>query len=228
MGMAEQYHIDLEAFTLEEFRHVLETGDLLPSRVVLKEKISERFAILESMGVGNLKELIGTLSTKKKLEKFSQESGLPEDYLVILRRQARSYIPSPVYLKDIPGVDPRVVERLAAAGIKQTKQLFERARSREDRAELSRQADVPGEVVLELVKMADLARAGWVGPVFVRLLYEAGADTLEALSRQSPDALYEKLLAVNKEQQLTKASFSVKDVASCIETAKALPKVVEY
>jgi hypothetical protein len=34
--------------------------------------------------------------------------------------------------------------------------------------------------------------------------------------------------AVNREQALTKASFSVKDVAACIETAQELPKVVEY
>jgi len=226
--MAEQYGIDLEQFSLEEFRRVLESGDLLPSRVVLREEIAGRFAALEAMGIGNVKQLVDALSTRKKLEQFAQESGLPQDYLVILRRQARSYIPGPVYLKDIPGVDPAHVERLAATGVKQTKQLFARTLTADDRAELSRQADVPGEALLELVKMADVARAGGVGPVFVRMLQEAGADTLEALSQQSPDALYEKLLAVNDEQGLTKASFSVKDVASCIETAKALPKVIEY
>ncbi len=77
--MAEQYHVDLEQFSLERFRHILETGKVLPSRKILKEKIPERFAILESMGIRNLKELIGALSTKKKVERFSQESGLPQD-----------------------------------------------------------------------------------------------------------------------------------------------------
>jgi len=79
--MADQYHIDLERFSLEKFRHILETSELLPGRKVLKEKISERFEILESMGIGNLKELIAVLRTKERVERFSQESGLPKDYL---------------------------------------------------------------------------------------------------------------------------------------------------
>jgi hypothetical protein len=40
--------------------------------------------------------------------------------------------------------------------------------------------------------------------------------------------LFEKLRAVNKEQKLTKGSFTVKDIASCIEIANELPKVIEY
>ena len=226
--MAEQYHVDLEQFSLERFRHILETGKVLPSRKILKEKIPERFAILESMGIRNLKELIGTLRTKKKGERFSLESGLPQDYLNMLKRQTRIYTPNPVSLKDIPGIAPEYIERLAAVGIKHTKHLFERAKLKRDRAELSRLVDVPSDVLLELVKMSDLARAGWVGPIFARLIYEAGANTLEELSKRSPEELFERLRAVNDEQKLTKGSFSVKDIASCIEMAKDLPKVIEY
>jgi hypothetical protein len=231
--MADQYHLDLEGFSLQRFRHILETSELLPSRQVLKEKISERFAILESMGIRNLKELIDALRTKKKIERFSQESGLPQDYLEILKRQTKIYTPNPISLKDIPGIAPEHIERLAARGLKQTKQLFDRAKSKKDRTELAKVADVPGDVLLELVKLSDLARAGWVGPIFARLIYEAlideaGAGTLEELSKQSPEELFERLQAVNDEQKLTKGSFSVKDIASCIEIAKELPKVIEY
>jgi hypothetical protein len=226
--MTDHYHIDLEQFSLEKFRHILETSELLPSRRILKEKIPERFAILEGMRIRNLKALTGALSTNKKIERFSQESGLPQDYLEILKRQTKIYTPYPIPLKKIPGIAPEYIERLAAIGIKQTKQLFERAKSAKDRAELSGLADVPGEALLELVKMSDLARAGWVGPIFARLIYEAGADTLDELSKRSPEALFERLRAVNEEQKLTKGSFTAKDIASCIEIAKELPKVIEY
>ncbi len=226
--MADQYHIDLEKFSLEKFRHVLETSELLPGRKVLKENISERFEILESMGIRNLKELIDVLKTKKRMERFAQESGLPKDYLVILRREANSYIPKPFNLEKIPEVNPEHIARLAAVGIKHTKHLFERARSRSDRAELSRLADVPSGDLLELVKMSDLARIGGVGPVFARLLYEVGADTLEEFLKRSPDELFERLHAINKEKRYTRIMPSLKDIRHCIGTARELPKVIEY
>jgi len=226
--MADQYHIDLEEFSLERFRHTLETRELLPGRRILKENIAERFATLASMGIQNLKDLIEALQTKKRLERFAQESGLPQDYLVILRREVNSYVPKPFNLKDIPGVDPEHVERLAAVGIKHTRHLFERARSRSDRAELCTLAGVPGQDLLELVKLSDLARVSGVGPVFARLLYEAGADTVEAFSQSPPEALFERLNAVNDEKGYTKIMASLKDVIYCIEIACELPKVIEY
>jgi hypothetical protein len=226
--MAGQYHIDLEQFSLARLRAIVESGDLLPSRRILAEQVSERFAILESMGISNLQEIINALSTKKKVARFAEESGLPGDYLTILRRQANSYVPGPVYFKDIPGLKPDHVERLASAGIKQTKQLFERAKTRAERESLSEQTGIPANALLELIQLTDLARAGWVGPVFARILYETGVDTVSKLADQRPEELFEKALAVNDEQQLTRASFTLKDIESCIETAKSLPKVVEY
>lgn len=222
------YGLDLTQFNLARFRQTLETTDLLPGRRILREQIAERFAILESKGLDNLQALIDALSTKKKLVQFAQETGLPEDYLTILRRQARSYIPTPINLKEIPGVNSAHAERLAALGIKHSRHLFERARTRSDRAEVARQANISDEALLELVKLSDLARAGWVGPIFARLLYEAGADTLAALADQSLGDLYRELLAINERQRLTQASFSIKDVEACIETARQLPHEVEY
>ena len=152
--MAEQYYIDLEQFSLERFRHILETRELLPGRKVLKENLPERFEILASMGIRNVKELIEVLKTKKRAERFAQKSGLPLDYVVILRREANSYMPKPVNLRDIPGVNPGQIERLAGVGINHTKHLFERGKSKRDRAELSRQVDVPGDDLLELVGLS--------------------------------------------------------------------------
>jgi hypothetical protein len=226
--MPEQYHLDLEQFSLKKLKQILENGDILPGRKILLENIDERFTILETSGITNLKELINALSSMKKLDNFTRQSGLPHDYLIILRRQARSYISNPVYLREIPGVNPDYIEQLNAAGIKHTKQLFERALSPGARRELAQQAGVPYEAILELVKLSDLARAGWTGPIFVRLFYETGTDTLEKLSYSSPDEMFQKLRTVNYEQKLTSATFTVKDVAACIETAKVLPKVIEY
>jgi hypothetical protein len=226
--MTDQYYIDLERFSLERFKNTLEAGELLPGRRILKEKIPERFAILESMGIKNLKDLTHALNTKQKVERFSQESGLPNDYLIILRREANRYKPKPANLSGFPEVDPEYIERLAAMGIKHTKHLFDRARASKDRAELSRQARIPLGDLLEIVKLSSLVRVSGVGPVFARMLYEAGIDTLEKLSDSSADQLFERLLAVNEEGEYTKADFSTRDVQYCISMAKELPKAIEY
>ena len=77
--MADPYHIDLEQFSLERFRHSLETSEVLPGRRILKEKIAERFKILEFHGHPELKDLMQALKSPKKLEQFSKKSGLPQD-----------------------------------------------------------------------------------------------------------------------------------------------------
>ena len=227
--MSEQYHVNLEQFSLEEFKHILETGRLLPSEKILGEKISERFATLEAMGITNLQDLVGRIKSKKKLEQFAQESGLPQDYLTILRRRVGVYTPKPAPLAKFPGIDPEHVERLATVGIKQTKQLFERAKSKQERAALSELAGVPDDALLELVKLSDLARASYVGPAFARVIYEAGADTLGKLADCSPKELCEKMRAVNEEKQLTKAAMpSVEDMAACVGIWQRLPRAIEY
>jgi hypothetical protein len=205
----------------------LEEGEVIPSRKILKDKIPERFARLKAAGIHNLKELAGALSTKPKIDRFAQVSGLPLAYLEILKRQIGLYTPKPVALKAFPGVAAAHVERLTALGITHSRQLFERAGSKKGRAALSREAKVPAAALLELVKLSDLARAGWVGPIFARLFYAAGVDTVAKLAESTPDALYARLMAVNAAQKLTKGHFTVKDVALCIEISKALPKEIE-
>jgi hypothetical protein len=228
--MTDQYHIDLEQLDLEWFRDFLEKSNLLPSEKILKEEPAQRFAILEEMGIKHLQDLTRALSTKKKLERFAQESGLPQEYLVILRRRAGLYTPKPVPLKKMIGIAPEPIERLAAMGVKNTKQLFEQARSKQDRAELSRLADMPDDVMLELVKLADLVRAAYVGPVYARIIYETGLDTLEKLAECPPEELLARMHAVNEEKKLTKSALptSVEEMALFLDIVKMIPKAIEY
>ena len=226
--MADNYYTDLEQFSLESFKRLLETKELSPGRRILKEDIPKRFEILASMGINNVKELTDLLKSKERAVRFAQDSGLPLDYVVILRREANSYLPKPVNLRDIPGVNPAHIERLAGVGIKNSKHLFERGKNVRDRAELSRQIDVPGIVLLELVGLSDLVRISGVGPVFARIIFEAGIDTLEKLSNSSAGALFAELVDINDDRGYTKAKFTVKDVRYCISAAKELPKAIEY
>jgi DNA polymerase/3'-5' exonuclease PolX len=224
--MTSQYNLDLETISLDRFRSDLESTEMLPGRTILQEDIAGRFAVLEAMRVCNLKELVSALSTKQKIRGFSEASGLPVEYLVILGRQARSYVPKLVSLRDIPGVDPEQVRRLAEVGILHSKHLFDRGATPADRAALAKETGIPEADLLELVSLSDLARVGGMGPVFVRLFYAAGVDSLATLAGWAPEALFEWLHAVNRERRLSHVVPSLKDVTNYVEKARELPKVI--
>jgi len=226
--MTRPYGRDLATISLDEFRHDLASGYLAPSRESLREDLPQNFARLAAMGITNVGELLDALKTKKRLADFASETGLSEDYLTLLRRQAGTYVPTPPKLAQIPGVDPVHAEGLAAAGIKNTQHLFARAALKEERRALADETGVPVEVIGELVRMADIARVGYVGPVYARLLLLAGVDSLATLAGQSPEDLYERVRAVNAEQQLTRAAFALKDVRLTIESAQQLPIIAEF
>ena len=226
--MSSQYYRNLEDFGLERFKRRLATEELLPAHQVLREGLDQRFQLLQTMGITNLQELIDALRTKKRLAAFAQESGLPYDYLVILGRQARSYVPKPVYFGQIPGLNPDHVARLDAAGIKHSKHLFDRALTPADRLDLSEETGLTGSDILAYVGMSDLARILGVGPVFVRLFYEAGVRSLEDLSGRSPEELWSQLHTVNDALGPSSAVPSLKDVAHSVAEAQELPHVVEY
>jgi hypothetical protein len=226
--MNSQYGMDLTQFSLDHFQHVLETGNLLPSEQILSEDMADRFEVLASKGISNLQDLADRLSTKKKLAQFARESGLPEKYLVVLRRRAGTYVPKPVPLNKFPGIDRAHVDRLAAEGIKHSKHLFAQARSKQDRAELSVRVDVPEDALLELVKLSDLVRAPYVGPVYARIIYEAEADTLQKLAESEADDLLARMIAANEHLQITKAAMPDEDLGPWLETVKLIPTVIEY
>jgi predicted flap endonuclease-1-like 5' DNA nuclease len=175
------------------------------------------------MGIQDLAELRSSLSSKAKRETFARESGLPLEYLVILRREVNSYRSRPFNLAKIPGVHPEYVERLAAVGIKHTKHLVKRAITPADRTALAEEAGLPEDALLELVKLSDLVRIVGVGPVSVRALYDAGIKTPEEFLQHSVEELLVKMRAVE-----SLASSNRKDIEYCVETAQYLPQAIEY
>jgi len=222
------YYLNLDALPLGRLQRRLEQGDILPGRRILLEDITGRFAVLESLGIQSLGSLITTLKTKAKIQDFAQRSGLPMDYLVILGREARGYVPKLVYLRDIPGIDPAHVERLEAVGIKHSKHLFDRGRTIAGREVLSEQSGVPDVALVEMVQLADLARIGGLGPAFVRLFHEAGAESIERLAQWSPEELWECAHRVNEAKRYARVVPGLHDVKNYVAKARELPKAVEY
>ncbi len=216
--MKEQYYIDLEKYSLQRFKLSLQKRDMIPSRVILKEKIEDRFEILNTNGISNLKALIDALKTKQKIEMFSKKSNLSIDYLTILKREASSYLPNPIRLKYFPGTDSKAIEALENIGIKNTKQLFTKVKIAGEINQLSQLTGVSIEKLNELTSLSDLARLYGVGPVFARIIYDAGIESVKTFVKYNA----EEFISIYENKTQKKADFGVNDMKFSIELAKDL------
>jgi len=226
--MVENYHIDLKKFPLKKFKKEIEDSNPLPSRKILKDHLDERFKILNENKVDNLQDLANLLKTPKKAREFAEKSGLPEDYLLILRREVNSYTPNPVNLDKFPGFEDETLIKLKNAGIKTSLHLFKRVKTSEDREKLTAELGIDDGALLELTKLTDLVRIKWVGPVFARIFLDSGTDTTEKVAKSKPTPLYKSLVEINKQKKYTKSKFTESDVEVCIKLANMVPKIIEY
>ena len=221
--MADQYHIDTHKYSLAKFKDNIQSRDMIPSRVILKEDVDERFEILERSGIHNLKDLIGALNTRTKIENFSNQTGLSIEYLTILKREANSYLPSPVRLSAFSGIPGEFVEVLEAHGIKNSRQLFNQAQDRAERSHLAQSTNIPIGTLDELVCLSDLARAYGVGPAFARMLYDVGITSIKEFAGYTA----EEIIEIYESAEKKKADFSVDDIQFSLEVAQALDIAVD-
>ena len=99
--MEDSYFVDLTRFPIEKFKAILKTRELLPGRIILKEKLDERFEILKANGINSLADLLDALKSKNRLISFSKQVNLNEEYLIILKREAKSFTKVKFAVKDI-------------------------------------------------------------------------------------------------------------------------------
>lgn len=228
--MAESgYYVDLSAFSLKRLKRLLKSTRLLPSQQMLGEDVDERFACLEQHGIENLEQLQKALKSKSALQSFAKVTGLPARYLTLLRREVNSYQPKPIRLKDFPGVDPEVVQKLEQKGIKHTKQLFPHVLTPADRAELAEQHQIDGDDLLDLTKLTDIARLKWVGPKFARLLIESGYDTVAQVASSDHEELYHALVRANEKRGIYGGKFGIEDLERWVNiVVQDVPRVIQY
>jgi len=216
--MSASYHIDTSKYTLQEMKEDLLNRDLIPSRRPLKEGLESNFQILEREGIQTLGDLIIALKSKNKIGYFSSESGISEEYLTLLRREANSYLPNPVPLDKFSGFTEKDINKLAAAGVKNSRHLFDLVKGNLDPGSLPAKFGVSSETLFELVGLSDLVRAYGVGPSFARILFDTGIHSISELRSFTPQQvidLYEKNTG-------KKADFSTSDIKFSLDLVKVL------
>ena len=134
----------------------------------------------------------------------------------------------PFALKDFRGVDSEYVAKLSAAGIQDVDQMLQAGRTPSDRQELAESTGVSVAVLLELVKLSDLARIPGIKSIRARLYYDAGVDTIEEMARWDPAELRGMLIDFVEQTGFDGIAPLPKEAASAVKTARGLPKVVEY
>lgn len=214
----EQYHLDFEKFGLQKFKRSLQKRNMIPSRIVLKQDIEERFKILDSNGIKTLKVLIDTLKSKQKIENFSKETGLSIEYLTVLKREVKSYHPNPINLKKFPGIDTETVGSLEKLGIKNTKQYFIMVIHGTGTIQLSQETKVSINKLDELASLSDLVRLYGVGPVFARIIYDVGVNSVESFTKYSA----KEFINIYENKTKKKADFGETDIDFSMEMAKEL------
>lgn len=125
-------------------------------------------------------------------------------------------------ITEIKGLSEENVAKLKGLSIDTAEELLEKARSTQQRTELSKQIGVDTKDILEWVNRADLMRLKGVGTEFANLLEEAGVDTCKELARRKPENLLAKLTEVNEAKSVTKRLPKLEDVEAWVKEAAEL------
>lgn len=222
------YYIDLKKISIEKYKSILGSMDLLPSWKILENNIEENLERIQKLDIHNLDELTQAIKTKNKLQDFSQKSGLSVEYLTILRRVINGYIPKPNKFRDFPNIDERIVKKLEAINVKNTLQLYDKVLTLKQRTNLSNTTKISLEQLDRLARLTDLSRIKWVNHTFAYVLYESGFQSAEEVAKADYKEIYEKVKAVNLEQKIYKGTVGLNDMKRCVEAAKGLDFEIKY
>lgn len=222
------YYIDIEKITIDNYREKLESAYLPPGRMILKDKLDERFGYFKGIGIDNVKELIQLLKKKDKFTELSKVACLSDGYLTILLRELNSILPKPNKIADFIWVSKNTVDKLAKTGIVNTRELYDKVLTSTDRQKLADSMGIDYSDILELTKLTDLSRMKWVGVTYAQILYDLGVDTVEKVSKSDPTDLHASINQRIKEHNIFKGAIGINDVRILVETAKELPLEIEY
>ena len=105
------YNLDLSKMDIQKYKTFLKGQYLIPSRQILHENIDENFKIFKNGGFKNLSDLKQAISTGTKIEKLSNETKIPSEYLNILRRELGTFDKTGVPFKDFPSLIKKPFQR---------------------------------------------------------------------------------------------------------------------
>ncbi|UCE27197.1 MAG: DUF4332 domain-containing protein [Candidatus Coatesbacteria bacterium] len=128
----------------------------------------------------------------------------------------------------IEGIGDKYANILANAGVKTTRSLLSKARTRKQREDLSKITGISKKLILEWANLADLMRIKGIGEEWADLLEEAGVDTVKELKKRNPDRLYDAMVKVNLKKKLVRRVPPRAYVRGWVKRAAKLKPILEY
>ncbi len=206
-----RYAVDLSKIRLNDYRELLKSQTLLPSRRLLLEDLEARFSALQAYGIATVSDLFKALSSPGKIMRVSAAAGIPADYLKVLNREAGTLKPKRIPLHDFPDVDPLLLETLRKQGIMTAKDYLESGR------------DPDGE----LCGLCDLTRINGVGPNAAKMFYEAGYRSAADIAAADAKTMLARIAAANASHKYYQGTLGEKDVRFCIDFARTLLRLTQ-
>jgi predicted flap endonuclease-1-like 5' DNA nuclease len=111
-------------------------------------------------------------------------------------------------------------------GITTCERLLRAAGRADDRERLAREAGTDPDILLALVRQADLARVGGIGTVFSLMLEDLDVHDVPALAAQDPVWLHARLRRHNERERLARRAPTPEEVDDWVRQARALPVLV--
>jgi len=130
-------------------------------------------------------------------------------------------------IKEFLGINQDHVKKLAAVGIKNVDQMLKKGKTKKQREQLSKQLGIPEGAILELVKLSDITRLGYVKKKLSRLYYDAGLDSPAKIAAFGPKQLHEFFVKFVNESGWDGMVPNPKDLVGNIKSARKLSRVVE-
>lgn len=129
----------------------------------------------------------------------------------------------------ITGVTEAHTEKLAAAGISNSQQLLEKAKSPKDRATLAEATGIDVKAILKWANHADLMRIKGIAAEFAELLEAAGVDTVKELRHRNAENLTKRLAElIEQDESLTRRVPTQKLVEDWIAQASEMEPTLTY
>jgi hypothetical protein len=222
------YYIDLSIISLDGLKDKIKSSDLLPSQLILKNGIDDKFKVLKSNDIKNMDELKRKLKNKKNIKELSIATSIKSDYLTILRRYVNSFHPPPRKIRDFPSLSNLTIDKLEKMGITTTPQLYDRVVTKELRNNLKTELEVADEEILFLTKLADVSRLKYVSPIYATLIVCSDYNTVQKIRYADYNDFHKQLVKINKEKNIYKGRVNLKDIKYLVNETDYVTLDVEY